>query len=246
MKLSTMFTSIFVMGTMLCTGYKQNMYTVCELYSNNNVNIVEKSIKKDIKYLKEDLKIPQLAEGKDLNKLSEINSKINNDILPKLNEAEKTAEEYYGGLNTESPKFPFEVYSRYKVTQNNNSIISLYNDYYEFLGGAHGVTTRTSYTVDKDQEKMLYLSDLFVSGYDYKSVINDEIKKQIGDNPQKYFESADKFKGIADNQGFYIDSDSIVIYYQEYELAPYAGGIPEFNISIDKFGSSYKYITPKV
>ena len=245
MKLLTMFIGIFIMGNILSTSYEQNMYTLCGLYSNNNVNIVENSINKDMKYLKEDLKIPQLVGGKDLSKLNEINLKINNDILPKLNEAEKTSEEYYGGVNTIAPEFPFEVYSRYKITKDNNSIVSLYNDYYEFLGGAHGLTIRTSYTVDKDQEKMLNLSDLFVLGYDYKSVINNEIKKQIGDNPEKYFESADKFKGISDNQGYYIDDDSVVIYYQQYDIAPYVAGIPEFKIPISKFGSSYKYTNTK-
>ena len=94
--------------------------------------------------------------------------------------------------------------------------------------------------------ELLSLDDLFVSGYDYKSVINGEIKKKIADSPEKYFESADKFKGIDDNQGYYIEDDAIVIYYQQYDIAPYVAGIPEFKIQLNKFGPSYKYISAKV
>lgn len=246
MKLLTVFTGIVVISSMLCTGYKQNMYITCELYFNSNVNIVEKSIKKDLKYLKEDLKIPQFESGEDSEKLNDVNMKINNDILPKVSDAEKSAEEYYGDKNIGKPEFPFEVYSRYTVTQNSDSIISLYNDYYEFLGGAHGLTTRTSYTIEKESGKILDLSDLFVSGYDYKSVINNEIKKQIAGEPEKYFESAEQFKGINEKQSYFIRGNDLVIYYELYDIAPYVAGIPEFNIPLERFNSSYKYVIAKV
>ncbi|MGL4664964.1 MAG: DUF3298 and DUF4163 domain-containing protein [Clostridium butyricum] len=246
MKLSTTFMGMFIIGSMLCTGYKQNLYTTCELYFNNVITLVEKSINKDVKYLKEDLRIPQFNNGKNPDNIKIINIKINNDIFPKVNEAEQTASEYYGDLHVEKPQFPFEIYSRYTVTINNNSIISLYNDYYEFLGGAHGLTIRTSYTVDKEAEKLLNLKELFTSDYDYKSIINDEIKKQIAAEPDKYFESADNFKGIGDSQNFYISGKNLIIYYQQYEIAPYVAGIPEFNIPLEKFGSDYKYANSKI
>ncbi|WP_293983188.1 DUF3298 and DUF4163 domain-containing protein [uncultured Clostridium sp.] len=241
MKLLTTVAGIFIIGSVLCTGYKQNTYMTCELYTDNSVNIVEKSINKDLKYLKEDLILPQFQGGKNAENVNKINLKINNDIMPKLNEAEKTATDYYGNLNAEEPAFPFQVYSRYTVTKDGRDIISFYNDYYEFLGGAHGLTTRTSYTIDENLERILNLNEIFKKGYDYKSVINDEIKKQISKEPDKYFETADKFKGISDNQGYYISNDNIVIYYQVYEIAPYVAGIPEFNIPIDMFGDNYKY-----
>ncbi len=240
MKLLTTFVGIFVILSMLCTGYKQNMYIACALYTDKDINIVDKSINKDIKYLKEDVIMPQFEGGKNAESVNKINTKINDDIIPKLTEAEKTASDYYGNL-VEKPEFPFEVYSRYTVTKNSKNLISFYNDYYEFLGGAHGLTTRTSYTIDKNRESMLNLNDIFKTGYDYKSVINDAIRKQISKEPEKYFETADKFKGISDNQGYYISNDNIVIYYQEYEIAPYVAGIPEFNIPIDMFGDNYMY-----
>ena len=240
MKLLTVFAGILTITNILCTDYTQNIYTSCELYLKKNIDVVENSINKDMGYLKEDLKIPQF-KGEDENKVDIINKKINDDILPKVNEAEKTATEYYGGLNAEKPSFPFEINSTYSVTLNNELLISLYNDYYEFLGGAHGATTRTSYTIDKELEKIVDLKDLFKEGYDYKTVINNEIKKQIAKEPYKYFEPADKFKGISDNQSYYVDKNNLIIYYQQYEIAPYVSGIPEFTISLDSFQTNYKY-----
>ena len=50
------------------------------------------------------------------------------------------------------------------------------------------------------------------------------------------------FKGISENQGFYISSGNIVIYFQVYEIAPYVTGIPEFYIPVEKFDQkSLKY-----
>ena len=241
MKLFTMLTGILTVTNMLYTGYSENMYTSCELFLENSVNIVEKYIKSDLKYLKEDLIIPQFEDGNNKDKVDKINKKINDDIIPKVKEGESAAKDYYGGINTEAPEFPFEIHSRYTVTLNNNSIISLYNDYYEFLGGAHGATTRTSYTVDKKLEQLIELKDLFKEGFDYKTVINNEIKKQIAKDQDKFFESADKFKGIADNQNFYIKGSNLIIYYQEYEIAPYVAGIPEFTIPLDTFQDNYRY-----
>lgn len=241
MKLYTIFVTILTITNMLYTGYGGNMYTTCELNLSKDVNIVDKYKKSDLKYLKEDLIIPQLEDGNDKNKIDIINKKINDDIIPKALEGEKTAKNYYGELNAEAPEFKFEINSRYTVTTDNDSLISIYNDYYEFLGGAHGATTRTSYTVDKKLEELLELKDLFKEGYDYKTIINNEIKKQIAEDKDKFFETADKFKGIAENQNFYIKDKVLIIYYQQYDIAPYAAGIPEFNIPLEIFQHNYKY-----
>ena len=238
MKLLTMFIGVLSICGMLSTEYDYKMYKTCELSQSNNVNIVENSIYKNEKYIKEDLKIPQFKGN--LKALEEVNMKIKNDIMPKLNEAEKAAEEYYKNSENDVPAFPFEVNSQYTITENNDYLISLYNDYYEFLGGAHGITIRTSYNIEKKSGKMLKLSDLFKEGYDYKSVINSYIRKQIENNQKDYFESSDKFKGISDDQGYYISGSNIIIYYQQYEIAPYAGGIREFRIPLDHMELNYK------
>ena len=159
----------------------------------------------------------------------------------KLEDAEKTSKEYFGGAGQEKPTFPYEIYSKYTISEDNNVLLSLYNDYYEYLGGAHGMTTRTSYTIDKEKESLITLKELFVQGYNYSDIINKKIKEEISKNPENYFDSGNVFKGISENQSFYIEGDNLVIYYQLYDIAPYVFGIPEFKIPLKLFDQNYVY-----
>ena len=67
----------------------------------------------------------------------------------------------------------------------------------------------------------------------YSDIINKKIKEEISKNPENYFDSGNEFKGISENQSFYIEGDNLVIYYQLYDIAPYAFGIPEFKIPLN-------------
>ena len=78
------------------------------------------------------------------------------------------------------------------------------------------------------------LQDLFKEGYDYKNIINKNIISQIEqlviDDPQN--KGIYEFSSIKENQKFYIQDDNIVIYFDLYDIAPYAAGIPKFKINI--------------
>ena len=110
---------------------------------------------------------------------------------------------------------PYQLYARYKVT-NNSDIISFYIDYYQFSGGAHGITNRIAYNVEKSTGNEIQLKDIFKDNYNYKDVINKEINRQISKDPDRYFTGKDGFNGIADNQNFYIKNNTVVIYFGLY------------------------------
>ena len=241
MSIVTNITGLIIISSMLYTVYPQELCISSKIQSENKLRLGEKSIIKNLDYIKEDIKIPQLIDGSDEKKINLINIVINKDILPKIEEAEKTSKEYFGGQGQEKPTFPFEIYSRYAISKDNKELLSLYNDYYEYLGGAHGMTTRTSYTIDKEKESLITLKDLFVQGYQYSDVINKKIKEDISKNPDNYFDSGKEFKGISENQSFYIEGDNLVIYYQLYDIAPYVFGIPEFKIPLKSFNENYVY-----
>lgn len=241
MSIITNIVSTITISSMLCTAYPQYLWINGGMKSENELKIVEKSITKNLNYIKEDIKMPQIKGGNDEKKITLINNTINNDILPKVEEADKISKEYFDVPGQGNPTFPYEINSKYNITTNSNYIFSLYNDYYEFLGGAHGMTIRTSYTIDKEKESLLSLKDLFILGYDYKDIINKDIKNQINKNPEIYFDSGSEFKGINENQGFYIEDDNLVIYYQLYDIAPYVAGIPEFKIPLQLFDKNFVY-----
>ncbi len=224
------------------TSYKQNVLITCGLIVENKIEVSEEVIKNDYKYLKEDIKIPYLKSDLFKERVDSINSSIKNDILPKVADAEKTAREYFDNTgNVIIPNFPFEIMSNYTVNLNNPKLISIYNDYYEYLGGAHGNIIRTSYNVDKQNVRLLMLQDLFIKNSNYKDIINKEIVRQINLEPDIYFDSGKDFKGIKDNQGYYLTGENLIIYYQLYEIAPYVAGIREFKIPLKMFGENYLY-----
>ena len=135
---------------------------------------------------------------------------------------------------------PYQLYARYKVT-NNSDIISFYIDYYQFSGGAHGITNRIASNIEKSSGNEMQLKDIFKDNYNYKDIINKEISRQISKDPDRYFTGKDGFNGIGDNQNFYIKNNKVVIYFGLYEIAPYAAGISEFIISNNLFEGNLKY-----
>ncbi|MGI5879051.1 MAG: DUF3298 and DUF4163 domain-containing protein [Syntrophomonadaceae bacterium] len=131
---------------------------------------------------------------------------------------------------------PYALASDYKVTYNNHGLLSLYIDQYEYTGGAHGITYRTPYNTDLKTGSDIKLADVFKPGSNYKDAINKAIKAEIAKNPENYFEPEMGFQGIKEDQSFTLQPGGITIYFQLYDIAPYAFGIPEFKIPFKQLG----------
>ena len=102
------------------------------------------------------------------------------------------------------------------------------------------MTERRPYNIDLESGQDLALKDLFVDNYDYASIINQEIKNQISNGEPIYFEGDMGFQGISEAQAFYLQDDALVMVFQQYEIAPYAAGIPEFTIPLSLFGDKFR------
>lgn len=122
----------------------------------------------------------------------------------------------------------------YEITFNHGCITSLYTDTHTYMGGALGETTRTSDTWDFNTGKKLHLADIYPLTPASLHKLQASIEQQIGDRlskiPGSYF---DDYKSLLSktfhvNQ-FYLRPGSVVLYYQQYDLAPYAAGLPEFS-----------------
>ncbi len=187
-----------------------------------NPKLVDKIIKENLKFVNIDVDIPQIVGLINKNDEKVINSEINDWTESWINEVKETGQDL-------APTIPYELNAKYTLT-NNVNILSFYIDYYQFSGGAHGITTRKSYNVDINSGKKMELKDLFKIGYDYKKNINEVIQKEINKHPDYYFTGKEGFNGIKDNQSFYIKNNNIIIYFPYYEIAPYVAGMPEFEI----------------
>lgn len=136
------------------------------------------------------------------------------------------------------PLHTYEAMIRYDITYNQDCIVSLYYDQYEYTGGAHGNTVRSSDTWDVQNGSLITLTDLFGCWVQDRRDIQNEISRQIAQQIDKGFGNyfPDYQKNVSkyfNPHNFYLSCDGIVIYFQQYQIAPYSSGIPEFTIPCD-------------
>ena len=189
-----------------------------------NLIIVDKKITEKTKSINVDVIIPQINGLANIEREKVINRQILDYTNMWISEGEKSSIDM-------NPTIPYDYTSRYKVT-NKEDILSFYIDYYQFNGGAHGITNREMYNVDINSGDYIALKDLFANDFDYKAYINEEINKEMNKNPENYFMGS--FKGIKEDQKFYIQDNKLVIHFPYYEIAPYVAGMPEFTMEIPK------------
>lgn len=193
--------------------------------------IGSKTIVKNDEYLESTINMPVITNS---NKIVErsTNDKIKNDIFEFYNKSYKEAKQYLKDNPDEENKFVANV--DFELKKNTDSALSIKVRYYTYSGGAHGFYQDIAYNVDMRTGKFLELMDLFKDNTKYKEVIDEEIKRQIAELEKKDEENIGiyNFKGIKENQNFYLQDENLVIYFDLYDITPYATGIPEF--SIDK------------
>lgn len=206
-----------------------------------DISIQTKAYNRLAEYMETNLRIPCLQGMPDEVLQAKLNDRFVEDALALEKILQADVQQYVA--NAQASGFPihnFVLYSRFQPGYLNQHLLSLTIDYYQYTGGAHGITERRPYNVDLQSGQDLTLKNLFVDNYDYASVINQEIKKQISNGEPVYFEGNRGFQEISDNQAFYLQEEALVMVFQQYEIAPYAAGIPEFKIPLRLFGDKFR------
>ncbi|WP_250673653.1 DUF3298 domain-containing protein [Paraclostridium ghonii] len=196
------------------------------------------TVTKNNKYINSIINIPIIiTENKSIEK--NINELIKNDIMNGYYKVEEEAKNYLKNTPKEYIN-PFIYNVNFDVKKNSDFMLSIVIKVYQYSGGAHGFYENKSYNIFMENGENLNLKDLFKENSDYKKVINSIIREQIKESKAEY-----SFKSISENQKFYIQDDKLVIYFDLYEIAPFAGGIPEFKISINEINHilNEKYIS---
>jgi hypothetical protein len=202
-----------------------------------NIEIKEIKLEEDNDYIKSTLSFPLINGLENKTNEKKLNTMFENRAIDLKNSLEKDAKLQYDDLK-KNPIFPFrkyEVMTNYTVTYNKNDILSIKAQYYQYSGGAHGGTNQVGYNIDLKTGQLLLLSDIFEEGFDYKNIIGNEILASISKNNDYGINDPNEaVKGIDEKRPFYIEEGNIVIYYGQYEIAPYAAGIPQFKIPFTK------------
>ena len=136
--------------------------------------------------------------------------------------------QYKDDIANNYPVRVFDVVQLFEVTYMLGCALSLYTDRYEYTGGAHGITLRTSQTWNLQKCGNISLPRLVPCPPDYKTYILSHVEAQIRQEPQLYFEKYGERRQTFDKQ-LLLHHRGIVVYYQQYDIAPYASGIREFH-----------------
>lgn len=194
--------------------------------------VTGESIKSETDLIKIDLSIPVLANTGDWLYTDVLNTQLRLQHLKQALTISQMAKEDKLALeemNSARPFFQYSAFSRHEVKYNKDGILSLVQTFYTYTGGAHGMTLLDAVNLDLVNQKELTLADILPELERQKAVILAEINRQIAIDPSQYFMDYLPVDYLNEDN-FYLTEEGLVIFYQLYEIAPYASGIQEFVI----------------
>jgi len=187
-------------------------------------------------------KYPQIKEtGNDpcLIKINDYYKVKFNDMNEKtLLESKKMASEDFLAAKEGEYEFrPHGLGNTYEVTYNDKGLLSINLLEYTYWGGAHPNSFKESAIFDINTGQKLTLEKLFkVEKVQAIEIVLTEVKKQIEEKgTDELFLYEDALESLPDSffeEDFYYDGKDIVFYFQQYAIAPYAAGFPEFRIPV--------------
>jgi len=104
------------------------------------------------------------------------------------------------------------------------------NAYHYPWGAAHGMPSLVYAHLNMTNGRFYALKDLFLPGSDYVKTLSDIVGEQIKTDPHYEFLFPDSYEGIKPDQPFFVTADALHLYFQPYEIGPYAVGFPTFRI----------------
>ncbi|AHM58219.1 hypothetical protein EAL2_808p07160 (plasmid) [Peptoclostridium acidaminophilum DSM 3953] len=219
------------------------------------VKVDTKVVKKDEAWISIEANIPVVTGINNENVQKLINDMLEDAGIKFVNNLEQQSKEALEYAKTAGYDYiPYYAGITFEEKFNRNGILSLYVVYDQYTGGAHGSHDDITYNFDLATGEIIPLSELFNEDYNYAATIDKNITAQIekmnkqyrdeaiknGENPDDAYAPYSGFNGIANDQQYYIKGGSIVIYFPLYEIAPYAAGIPEFEIHLSEIESGIK------
>lgn len=179
-------------------------------------------------------RVPQIWGLSDAVVQMEINQSINLDVEFFISDlvhwAELAQEEYEADPSW--PSFlPYEGIVEYEVKYNKGGLLSIVMTFYQFTGGAHGMTFTQPINIDLTTGRELTFADLF-SNDEERNLMAEYVDAKIKEEPTWFFIDEFDASMFHDDQQFYMTEGQIVTIFGLYDIAPYAAGIQEFALPI--------------
>ena len=147
------------------------------------------------------------------------------------------------------PFNPFELRSGFTVTYNQDGVLSLYTDVYEFTGGAHGSTLRFADMWHTPIGLPASPVELFPKGTRIKKLLTDFAAEtaaaQIAAGTDMYLDGyPDLMRKHFSYSNIYITQTGLALFYQQTTVAPYAEGIPVFVLPFNDEAGPFRPLCP--
>ena len=144
---------------------------------------------------------------------------------------------------------PYTVEMDYQVLRNDGRALSLLRRVYENRGGAHPSVLYRAETFDAASQGRLLLGDLFSVGEeDYLPLLMDKVRAQLSaSGEQSWYEGVEqRLESLYDPLDFALTGDSLLVFFNEGELAPHAAGAQMVYIPLSELGDSLqpRWVTP--
>lgn len=213
--------------------------------ASESAQIIRRTIQKPFIYdstvvLTADLAYPEIRLQRNPVAQARINRQARREALQFFDHAKRTLypdaiAEYKESQSQGFPFRPYETVMDYTITLNQGCTLSMYVDQYTYTGGAHGGTYRFSDTFSLRTGRRIRLRDLFPHSPDYRREALQQVLKRADarykEDPNIFFED---YRTLIvknfDPDSFFLTQSGVNVYYQQYEIGPYASGIIVFEI----------------
>lgn len=141
---------------------------------------------------------------------------------------------------------PFAVEITSTVTRNDGVTLSVLREVYENFGGAYPLITYQADTFDTASQGRLVLGNLFsVSEDEYlarlQSMILVQMDQKESESGVLYYDFArEQLMSLLDPMDFALTEDCLLIFYNEYALAPHAAGLQHFYLPLEQLSDILK------
>ena len=189
-----------------------------------------------------EINVPKATENHEV--ANQINNEINKTIVAALligeqnnassNSVEESITTFNNEYNTFNANFPnvsqpWEAQIDGEVMMQSNEVISIAMTSYVNTGGAHGITQISFLNFEPLTGKRIKNQNLIKNKKAFKDIAIAYFKNALAEEDVIF--ERNTFK-LPENIGF--SNDGVILIYNQYEIAPYATGIIEFTIPVEK------------
>lgn len=134
----------------------------------------------------------------------------------------------------------WEMHNAMSVEYNESGVLSIGNHFYQFSGGAHGISNSSFHVYDLNGRRPVTLDMLFTGDW-YGALtytINTVEKERHGLAPFDSLATAGFFvDDLEPTDNFFLTDEGITFYYNVYEVAPYVMGGIEVTVPYADIGA---------